>query len=204
MSDTVATIKAKIFESHGVSVDHQSLFFSSEYSLSDFCTLASYLLVRPSSTLHLVTRSDPWRKLFVFNDVMSRDGLIAVDAAPECTVGSVIASLSGANSNLYCTSSFRYMDAEEVLSASNTSRGHTFVLVSCRTQMQVFVTIHVNSGITRCLDVFKGMSIKTIRHIIQDKEGIPPAISSSSTGAGRSRTAALSPTTTSKRRARSE
>jgi large subunit ribosomal protein L40e len=66
------------------------------------------------------------------------------------------------------------MDAEEVLSASNTSRGHTFVLVSRGTQMQVFVTIHVNSGITRCLDVFKGMSIKTIRHIIQDKEGIPP------------------------------
>jgi hypothetical protein len=74
--------------------DRFFLFFSSEDALIDDCTLASCMLIHPSSsTLHQMSRSDPRRKLFVFNEDMLPMRLAVVDAVPGCTAALVIASL---------------------------------------------------------------------------------------------------------------
>jgi ubiquitin C len=172
LSDTVAAIKAVIFKTQKISIDHQSLFF--QYELSDDRTLASYPLIHPSSTLHLVTRSDPWRKLFVFNDDTSK--LIAVDAVPGCTVGSVIASLpkkrAGALFRYPYSCSNEQLDVRAVLSKITTSRSDTFIFFSKQSRIQIFVK--TLTGKTIELHVYNGMTIELVKSAIQDKEGIPP------------------------------
>jgi ubiquitin C len=175
LSDTVAAIKTKIVGTRRVPDDQFSLFFSSEGVLSDDRTLGSYLYIHPStSMLHLVSHSDPWRKLFVFNEDMSKR-LVVVDAVPGCTAGSVIASLPGAEAGVRYRGFLQKLYGElfqdkDVLTASNTARRDTFFFSSH--SMQIFVKTLTGKTITP--KVSRGMSVEWIKCKIQDKEGIPP------------------------------
>jgi ubiquitin C len=197
-SDTVRSVKAKICDVAGVCVEHQSLFFASGHELSDDSTLymASDGSIHSSCTLHLVTLTDPWRKLFV-ND-------IAVDAAPGCTVGSVIAALDSRSSmknrlsmpSLWCSHGRYKLDASSILSASNTARKHSFLLL----EHGMDVSVKTLSGKTVHLELQSEMTIDAVKSMIL--KVIPPTSSASSSRASSWRTAAPSPTTTSRRRAR--
>ena len=173
-SDTIAAVKDKIHEAAGVPIEHQRLYFAYDDQLKNDRTVASYLSA-PSMTLHLVTLTDPWRKLFVMPWMLGRIGscsrMIAVDAVPGCTVASVIAVLGippSATAGL-CRTELGLVRSE-IFSASDTEIKHIFVVLEG--SMPVFVKTLTGKTITLLLA--SDDTIDAVKGHIQFFEGIPP------------------------------
>ena len=186
-TNTVAELKEKIFEEHGIPPDRQRLIFSGQ-ELEDSQTLAEYN-IQGTTTLHLVVRRPRGEGATVCLTLITHTGKeICLNVRLGESVKSVISAIKEIEGiPNYCLQLFyngELLGHQKLLSDcgfdSHPRRKHV-VYLKFKGQIQVFIKTQSSSKISAVkkadnklsLRVAKEMKVSALKHIIEHREKIP-------------------------------
>ena len=170
-SDTIKTVKLKIFDKFGIKPDCQQLFYNGRQleRRSHKRTLSDYH-IKKESTLELVFQSRPYH---IFVKTLTGE-VITLDTEPFYTIKEIKAMIQDkrgipSDQHYVCATSGKHMEDQATLDEYGVKTRDTIHLVS--SNMSIFIETLTDKTIS--LEVKPSDTIENVKAKIQDKKGVP-------------------------------